>query len=187
MLNGKEEWLTPPVVIKAVGPFDLDPCAPINRPWDTAKKHLTINDDGLRAPWEGFVWCNPPYGPKTGDWLARMAEHNNGIALVFARTETRAFHRHVWRKACGIFFFSGRLSFFHVTGKQGGTAGAPSCLIAYGGFAMTRLRGQGMLAGHLVELTVEADHGSLPGHTQGTFTHVTNKGGLKPRQTHQLY
>jgi len=32
----KDEWLTPPDIIKALGPFDLDPCAPIVRPWPTA-------------------------------------------------------------------------------------------------------------------------------------------------------
>lgn len=31
---GKDEWLTPPQIIKALGGFDLDPCSPINRPWD---------------------------------------------------------------------------------------------------------------------------------------------------------
>jgi hypothetical protein len=31
-----DEWLTPPGILKALGQFDLDPCAPVNRPWDTA-------------------------------------------------------------------------------------------------------------------------------------------------------
>lgn len=150
LANGKEEWLTPPMIIQSVGPFDLDPCSPINRPWPTAQKHFTIEDNGLIKPWEGLVFCNPPYGPKTGDWLARCAEHNNCIALVFARTETMAFHRHVWPKARSLFFLSGRLSFFHVTGKMGGAAGAPSVLIAYGELADLRLRGNGKLAGHYV-------------------------------------
>lgn len=29
------------------------------------------------------------------------------------------------------FTIKGRLSFYHATGEQGGTAGAPSCLIAF--------------------------------------------------------
>lgn len=32
-----DEWLTPPHVLKALGEFDLDPCAPITRPWEIAK------------------------------------------------------------------------------------------------------------------------------------------------------
>ena len=31
------EWLTPPYVLDALGEFDLDPCSPVVRPWDTAK------------------------------------------------------------------------------------------------------------------------------------------------------
>lgn len=118
--NGKEEWLTPPIIIKTFGPFDLDPCAPIKRPWPTASKHFTIEDNGLLKPWEGFVFCNPPYGAKTGDWLKRCAEHNNCLVLIFARTETEAFQKWVWPRAKSLFFIKGRLSFFHVTGKMGG-------------------------------------------------------------------
>jgi hypothetical protein len=151
LANGKEEWLTPPMVIKAFGPFDLDPCAPINRPWPTADNHLTIEDDGLKNPWRGLVFCNPPYGPKTGQWLARCAEHNNCIALVFARTETAAFQKFVFPKAESLFFISKRLSFFHVDGQGGGTAGAPSVLIAYGKLADLRLRGNGIIAGHYIK------------------------------------
>ena len=148
--NGKEEWLTPPIVVKTFGPFDLDPCSPIKRPWATAEQHYTIEDNGLLKPWYGLVWCNPPYGPKTGDWLARCAEHGNCIALVFARTETAAFQEHVWPKATALFFLKGRLSFYHMDGKQGGPAGAPSVVIAYGALANTRLLGNGTLAGHYI-------------------------------------
>lgn len=131
--NGKDEWLTPPEIIKALGEFDLDPCAPIIRPWDTANKHYTIKDNGLIQPWFGRVWCNPPYGRETGNWLKKMSEHNNGIALIFARTETENFFRYIWPKAQAIMFLRRRLIFHHVNGtKPNNSAGAPSCLIAYG-------------------------------------------------------
>ncbi len=131
--TGKDEWLTPPEIIKALGEFDLDPCASIVRPWPTAKNHYTVEDDGLVKPWEGRIWCNPPYGNSTGRWLARMAEHGNGIALIFARIETGNFFRYIWPKAYGIMFLKGRLIFYHTDGtKPTNSAGAPSCLIAYG-------------------------------------------------------
>ena len=50
---GSDEWLTPPEILRALGAFDLDPCSPINRPWDTAARHYNINDNGLALPWEG--------------------------------------------------------------------------------------------------------------------------------------
>lgn len=59
---GTDEWLTPPYIIESLGEFDLDPCSPVNRPWDTAKHHYNINDDGLSKDWFGRVWLNPPYG-----------------------------------------------------------------------------------------------------------------------------
>ena len=130
--KGKDEWLTPPEIIKSLGSFDLDPCSPIARPWDTAKKHYTIIDNGLKMAWNGRVWCNPPYGTQTGIWLDRCAAHNNAIALVFARTETKMFFNSVWNKADAVLFIKGRLKFYHVSGQQGDSAGAPSVLIAYG-------------------------------------------------------
>ena len=136
----KDEWLTPKHIIDALGPFDLDPCAPVVRPWPTAAKHYTIQDDGLKQTWSGFVWCNPPYGRQTGVWLKRMAEHNNGIALTFARTETRMFFDTVWREASALLFLKGRLSFVDTSGKAAdNSAGAPSVLIAYGKNAKMRL------------------------------------------------
>lgn len=41
-----DEWLTPRFILDALGEFDLDPCSPINRPWDPAKKHYNINPNG---------------------------------------------------------------------------------------------------------------------------------------------
>lgn len=129
----KDEWLTPRHVLAALGPFDLDPCAPQVRPWDTAARHYTVMDNGLVQPWEGRVWCNPPYGLEAAQWLARCADHGNAMALIFARTETRMFFDHVWPKAQGVLFLEGRLYFHHVCGrKASANAGAPSVLVAYG-------------------------------------------------------
>ena len=129
----KDEWLTPPEILAALGDFDLDPCAPVQRPWDTAAKHYTILDDGLRHEWQGRVWLNPPYGRETERWLARLAHHGDGVALIFARTETRMFFNQVWPKADAVLFLEGRLHFHHVDGRRAAAnAGAPSVLVAYG-------------------------------------------------------
>jgi len=149
--DGKDEWLTPPSLIKSLGEFDLDPCSPINRPWDTAKNHYNINDDGLNKEWEGRVWCNPPYGTQTGVWLNKCAEYGNAIALTFARTETKMFFDCVWDKADAVLFIKGRIRFYHVTGIQGGAAGAPSILIAYGKNNIEMLKQSG-INGKLITL-----------------------------------
>ena len=148
----KDEWLTPPHILKALGEFDLDPCSPIVRPWDIAKKHFSIEDDGLNQLWEGRVWCNPPYGLEAAKWLNKLADHNNGIALIFARTETKMFFEHVWNKADAILFIEGRLYFHHVSGEVArANAGAPSVLVAYGNNNVDCLKNCG-IKGYLVIL-----------------------------------
>lgn len=111
---GKDEWLTPPEILAALGEFDLDPCAPRVRPWPMAKRHYTLEDNGLLLPWQGRVWCNPPYGREIGAWMARCVGHANAIALIFARTETDQFFEYVWQVAHGVLFLRGRLNFYHV-------------------------------------------------------------------------
>jgi hypothetical protein len=126
-------WLTPPDILEALGPFDLDPCTPLKMPWPTAEKRYTEADDGLKQPWFGRVWLNPPYGRQVDDWMRKMAEHGNGIALTFARTETAFWHESIWPESDAILFMRGRLHFHHADGTRAkANAGAPSVLIAYG-------------------------------------------------------
>jgi hypothetical protein len=147
---GNDEWLTPPHIIKALGPFDLDPCAPVVRPWDTAARHYTVEDNGLAQPWEGRVWLNPPYGQQTEAWMQRLAEHGNGTALIFARTETAIFFPWVWGRADAVFFLRGRLRFHDVKGERAkANAGGPSALVAYGYRDVVALKSSG-LPGKLV-------------------------------------
>ncbi len=133
-IAGTVEWLTPPEVIAALGPFDLDPCAPLVQPYPTALRTFTKRDDGLSRRWEGRVWLNPPYSNGVIEhWLARMAEHDFGTALIFARTETDAFFRHVWERASAMLFMRGRINFHLPDGARArGNAGAPTVLCAYG-------------------------------------------------------
>ncbi len=58
--NRTDEWYTPPEIIRALGEFDLDPCAP-NEVFYTAKRCFTKEMDGLSCQWHGRVFCNPPY------------------------------------------------------------------------------------------------------------------------------
>jgi hypothetical protein len=127
-------WLTPPDLLAALGPFDLDPCACSEpRPWPTAKNMIALPKDGLSAPWFGRVWCNPPYGAEAEHWLSKLADHGYGTALIFARTETSWFFSTVWRRATAVLFLDGRLHFHRADGSRArANAGAPSCLVAYG-------------------------------------------------------
>lgn len=140
---GTTTWLTPPHIIEALGRFDLDPCAAPG--WPTAERHIILPDDGLAAQWSGSVWLNPPYGSEAWEWLSKLAAHGDGVALVFARTETAGFVREVWGKADAILFLHGRLHFHHADGTRAlANSGAPSCLVAYGADAVRRLTESGL-------------------------------------------
>ena len=149
-------WLTPPAVIEALGgaeSFDLDPCTIVKRPWPTARHHVSLPEDGLAVEWEGRVWMNPPYTTgEIGRWLRKLADHDQGTALIFARTETEAFHAQVWDRASGLLFLQGRLHFHYPDGRRAeANAGAPSVLCAYGADDLDRLASSG-LEGALVPL-----------------------------------
>jgi phage N-6-adenine-methyltransferase len=146
-----DQWLTPPEIIHALGPFDLDPCSPIKRPFETAKNYFTVEDDGLKNDWSGRVWLNPPYGRKCASWLKKISDHMNGVAIIFARTETDMFFRYVWEKADSILFVKGRIHFYTVDGKRAkANAGAPSVLVAYGEENVQSLSDSGIKGKHLL-------------------------------------
>jgi len=132
--NKTDVWITPKFILEALGIFDLDPCSHIDHPWPIGKNQYYLPQDGLALPWIGRVWLNSPYTTQgCENWLGKMAKHNHGTALSFARTETKWFHAHVWNKATGILFLEGRLYFHYIDGSRApANAGAPSCLISYG-------------------------------------------------------
>lgn len=133
-IGKNDEWLTPPSILDALGRFDLDPCAPINRPWETAEVCLTELDDGLRAEWQGRVWCNPPFDRRQRPlWMKKMAEHHDGIMLIPAATETKAFDKYVWKMADAVCFVKGRPHFHFVDGSRASfNCGTAIALVAYG-------------------------------------------------------
>ncbi|MFA6087441.1 DNA N-6-adenine-methyltransferase [Mucilaginibacter sp.] len=135
-IGKNDEWLTPPNIIKALGDygFDLDPCAPVNSPFITARHTYNINDDGLSKTWAGRVWLNPPFNRYEREkWMVKMAEHNNGIMLIPAALETENSYKYVWDKCSGILFLEGRPHFHYVDGKRAkANSGCTICLVAYG-------------------------------------------------------
>jgi len=151
-----DEWLTPSEILEPLGSFDLDPCSPIRRPWWTAKVCLDITDDGLMAEWQGRVWCNPPFNryerPK---WMKKMADHGNGIMLVPAATETKAFDDHVWKRADAVCFVKGRPHFHFVDGTRASfNCGTAIALVAYGVVNAAILESSGL--GHTVRIQRES-------------------------------
>lgn len=145
---GSHTWLTPPDILAALGPFDLDPCAcPLPRPWASAATMWTREDGPLQRQWFGRVWLNPPFGPKptVTAFMRRLADHGRGTALLFARTETELFFETVWNRATAVLFLEGRPHFHFQDGRRAkANSGAPVVLIAYGDDDATRLQSGGV-------------------------------------------
>jgi hypothetical protein len=121
-------WLTPLHIINSLGVFDLDPCGFPGH--ETAKnKFIYPNKDGLKEEWYGRVWLNPPYGKEQQAWLDKLQNHGNGIALVFARLETK------WIQPFlndGFFQIEGRIKFLKQDFTEDSNAGTGSILIPFG-------------------------------------------------------
>lgn len=157
-----DDWLTDPSIIKALGHFDLDPCTPEVMPWTTATRRYTKKENGLISPWEGRVWLNPPFSKQAEFWLLKMKDHQNGISLVAARTETKWFKATVWDHANSIFFFYHRLYFYTPAGIRNKiNFGSPCVLVSYDesnseSIASSGLRGKHLPVNHIPVIIVGA-------------------------------
>lgn len=130
--TASDNWATPWEIVNALGKFDLDPCcAPENA---KAEKFYTIENDGLTQKWGGGrVWCNPPYSqPALYQFCQKMAEHGNGILLIFARTGNKVWQEIIFQKATAVLFLRKRIRFIGEDGEPGGSAGCDSALVAFG-------------------------------------------------------
>lgn len=131
--NTTDEWYTPKEIIDALGPFDTDPCAPVHPLWPTARIAYNKNDDGLKQEWYGRVWLNPPYSrPLIEKFVEKMVEHNNGIALLYNRCDSKMFQDIIFQKATAMKFLRHRIRFYRPDGTRGGSPGCGSILIAFG-------------------------------------------------------
>lgn len=142
-----DEWYTPKYVFDALGVvFDLDVASPIGGPrYVPCNQYLTVENDGLRSPWGGFVWMNPPYGHQRGkrSWLGRFFEHGNGIALVPDRTSAPWFQEYAPLSDL-ICFVSPKIKFEKPDGSLGESPGNGTALLGVGIRAILALKGCGL-------------------------------------------
>ena len=127
------EWYTPQYVFDALGTvFDLDPCSPPLEIHATpAKQHYVLpNNDGLTDSWQGLVWLNPPYGKGINLWMHKLANHNNGIALVPVTALSNKWFHEIENKLTAICFIKGRVNFKGMTNRNQAPHG--SMLLAFG-------------------------------------------------------
>jgi hypothetical protein len=73
--------ITPKWMLDRLGTFDLDPAAADSRPWNCARVNYTEADDGLRLPWHGRTYLNPPFDRRNVEcWIRKLARGVLGAA-----------------------------------------------------------------------------------------------------------
>lgn len=75
----------------------------------------TKEEDGLIQPWNGVVWCNPPYGRGIDKWILKaktVAENGDAtvVMLLPSRTDTQWWHNYVMN-AEEVRFVKGRIPY----------------------------------------------------------------------------
>lgn len=140
-----DEWYTPRWMIEKLAPFDLDPCSPARRPFDTALCHYTKEDDGLNKDLgRQFVWLNPPYSRQLlKSFVGKLAFHNHGIALLINRHDNLLFQEIIFPKALSMVFLRHRIKFLNPSGCYSHPP-TGHCLVAFGTLADQRLRNCGI-------------------------------------------
>lgn len=132
--HGTPDHILSAVIAALGGAVDLDPCGDPNRPLsNVARSYYPEIADGLRMPWGGTVFMNPPYGRAIRRWVVKLRDEylfgpcTAGIALVPARTDTGW-----WRELEGfpVCLVRGRLSFASPTNQH--PAPFPSALFYLG-------------------------------------------------------
>lgn len=131
------EWYTPPFIVESarrvMGEIYLDPATneAAQELIVKAKKFYTVNENGLRFPWYGRVWLNPPYGQWAGKssqktWSDKLVyEYRKGnvieaCLLVKAALGYKWFES-LWDRFTGCFFRE-RVSFIRGDGSDEGAS-----------------------------------------------------------------
>jgi phage N-6-adenine-methyltransferase len=124
------EWYTPKAYIDAarlvLGGIDLDPASSdIAQQTVQATTFYTKHDNGLKQPWAGRVWMNPPYSAKLIDkFMCKLVEHFSAGDVTAAITLTNNSTDTAWFKKCAdiataVCFATGRVKFLDPDGNPG--------------------------------------------------------------------
>ncbi len=138
-----DDHYTPPFIFEALGvEFDMDVCAPAGGvPWIPAKQSLSVIEDGLITPWNGLVWCNPPYS-KITPWAHKLLAYGNGIALL--PVGKSLWFDMLWNKADGIITLPSSLRFMRSQGRPPAGIMTSTMLFAFGSSNRVVLESSGL-------------------------------------------
>ena len=135
------EWETPPELFKTLDrEFNFYGDLAANKDntkcesyWSTVSGGSSLNIDWCVLAPGRYLWLNPPYGKSLKDWVKKCDEEAQDgakiVALLPARTDTKYFHDHIYRKY-EIRFLKGRIKFLK-DGEAQDAAPFPSMLVIF--------------------------------------------------------
>jgi len=136
--NGKsDEWYTPKYVFDAMDcRFDMDVASPMDRSFCCVPTSRYITENSLQMEWNGFIWCNPPFGGRNGivPWLDKCFDHGNCISLAPDRTSCPWWQKEA-KRADAFLLVAGKIKFIDIYGNPGTKPGNGTTLFAYGSHA----------------------------------------------------
>ena len=132
--TGKDDWQTPPAVLAPIiREFGINLDVAANAHTARCEHFLGGPEypDALAVDWSAcrpfgdwpICWCNPPYSRGLQHkFIAKAAEQRlrgvTTVMLIPARTDTKAFHAHIWdadrhqpRPGVEVRFLKGRIKF----------------------------------------------------------------------------
>ena len=121
-------WRTPRDIANALGAFDLDPCGgPGSHIHAFQHYWWERREDGLRLPWAGSVFINPPYS-NVLPWARRAAAHDEPVTLLLKFDSTTEWFAVLVRAGARFYPFRRRVA-FERPDKVLETANFPSLLV----------------------------------------------------------
>jgi ParB family chromosome partitioning protein len=141
--SGNNEWYTPKEYIDGaryvMGGIDLDPASSARANEIVgAATYYTAEDNGLKQPWFGRVWMNPPYARELVDaFAARLVTHlSNGAVdeacvLVNNATDTHWFQS-MLGVCTAVCFLRGRVRFLDPAGNPTGAPLQGQAILYFG-------------------------------------------------------
>lgn len=86
-----DDWCTPEWIAELVGQWDLDPASnPRSNIRALASYCLERGQNGLKLPWRGSVWCNPPYSAPL-PFAQLLAAHDDAWCALVKLDPTTAW------------------------------------------------------------------------------------------------
>ena len=138
--SNSDEWGTPVnLFLGACIEFNITPYLDVCATFRNTKCPRFFNKefDGLKQDWSEDFFMNPPFS-KAKFWIQKAFEEHrkfnvNGIAVLAARTDTKAWHEYILGiPNCEVIFIQGRVKYLMPDGKPSfNPSPFPSALVVW--------------------------------------------------------